>query len=289
MKFYYTRRFIMKRYLKEICFLLLLVMCILFVPRSAIADSVATPSEGFLTIDTHKDTPLPKRFRNIPTLNISGSAEFLPSQVDNIKKAINIPDTYIVDLRQESHGFLNNIAVNYYSPEKLLNEGFTSEETLANEKARFGAIKPGDEVNLYNKHSELLKSIKVETSQIEPDLVKKAGLKYVLFATRDGHIPTPEMVDSFVEFVKNTPSTTHLHFHCKEGQGRTTTFMSLFQMMKESTTKSLDEILNEQLDAGGIVLTDNNTRANFLQDFYNYTKSNVKDNFKVPFSVWSKQ
>ncbi|MEG2290057.1 MAG: phosphatase [Clostridium sp.] len=279
----------MKRYLKGICFLLLLVMCILFIPQSAIASSVANQNEGFLTIDTDKETPLPKRFRIIPTLNISGSAQFIPSQIDTIKKSINVPDTYIVDLRQESHGFLNNIAVNYYSPEKLLNEGFTSEETLANEKSRFEAIKPGDEVNLYNKQSKLIKSIKVETSQIEPNLAEKADLKYVLFATRDGHIPTPEMVDSFVEFVKNTPSTTHLHFHCKEGQGRTTTFMSLFQMMKESTTKSLDEILNEQLDAGGIVLTDNNTRAKFLQDFYNYTKANVDDNFKVPFSVWSKQ
>lgn len=276
----------------SICLLLILTLSIKpAMAISTIESTAPTPNvkEGFLVMDTDKDTPLPKRYRNISSLNISGSAQFIPSQIENLKKEINVLDTYIVDLRQESHGFLNNDAVSFYSTERLLNNGFNSEETLASEKEIFGSIKPGDVVNIFNKRGVFKKSITVEKSQIELDLVKNAGLNYVLFATRDGHIPTPSMVDSFVSFIVKTPPTTHLHFHCKHGQGRTTMFMSMFQMMKKSTFKSFQEILDEQLDAGGVVLTDNTTRANFLQDFYDYTKENAATNFKTPFSVWSQE
>ncbi len=276
----------------SLCLLLILALSINPVMAiSPIESTIPRPNvkEGFLVMDTDRDAPLPKRYRNIPSLNISGSAQFVPSQIENLKNEINVLDTYIVDLRQESHGFLNNDAVSFYSTERLLNNGFDSEETLASEKEKFGLIKPGDVVNIFNKRGRFKESITVEKSQIELDLVENAGLNYVLFATRDGHIPTPSMVDSFVSFIVKTPPTTHLHFHCNHGEGRTTMFMSMFQMMKESSFKSLQEILDEQLEAGGIVLTDDTIRANFLQDFYDYTKENAATNFKTPFSVWSQK
>lgn len=282
---------------KTLKFLCMLIMLTVFFPvilaNALVSDESLIPipniKEGFLVMDTDRDTPLLSRYRDLPSLNISGSAQFEPSQIDNLKKQINILDTYIVDLRQESHGFLNDDAVSFYSTERLLNNGFDSEETLASEKEKFGAIKPGDIQNIFNKRGAFRESITVEKSQIELSLVKNAGLNYVLFATRDGHIPTPSMVDSFVSFVVKTPHTTHLHFHCAHGEGRTTMYMAMFQMMKESTLKSLNEILDEQLEAGGIILTDDTTRANFLQDFYDYTKENVATNFKTPFSVWSQK
>ncbi|MEW8994260.1 phosphatase [Clostridium sp.] len=277
------------RHTKCLLLLLLSTIFMVFVPINIFAYNEPSPKDGFLVIDTDKQQPLPSRFRIIPSLNISGSAQFLPSQVENIKKSINKEDIYIVDLRQESHGFLNDIAVSYYSPDTLLNKGFTSTETLADEKSRFGAITPGTKVSLYNKRGKLQNTITVETSEIEPDVVKKHGLNYILFATRDGHTPTPEVVDEFVEFVKNTPKTTHLHFHCAHGEGRTTMFMALFQMMNNDSGKTLDEILEEQLKAGGIVLTNNATRAKFLQSFYDYTLQNSKDNYKIPYSKWISQ
>ena len=265
-----------------------ILICIISFPIEALSNPEPNLKEGFLVNDTDSKAPMPKRFRNIESLNISGSAQFEPGQIENLKKAINVLDTYIVDLRQESHGFLiTEDAVSFYSPERVLNNGFTSEETLASEKEKFGAIKPGETENIFNKRGAFKESVTVEKSQIELDLVKNSGMNYILFATRDGHIPTPAVVDSFVSFIAKTPSTTHLHFHCDHGQGRTTMFMSMFQMMKESKTKSLDEILNEQLKAGGIVLTDNTTRAHFLKDFYDYTVENSANNFKVPFSIWS--
>ena len=277
------------RHTRYLLFLLLLTIFMVSIPIKTFAKDESLPKDVLLVIDKDKQQPLPNQFRIIPSLNISGSAQFIPSQVENIKNSINKEDIYIVDLRQESHGFLNDIAVSYYSPSKLLNKGFTSAETLADEESEFGAITPGTEVNLYNKRGKLRDTITVKTSEIEPDLVKKHGLNYILFATRDGHIPSPEVVDEFVEFVKNLPKTTHLHFHCAHGKGRTTMFMSLFQMMNNDSGKTLDEILEEQLKAGGIVLTNNTARAEFLQSFYDYTLENSKDNYKIPYSKWISQ
>lgn len=282
----------MKKNLKLLCFNLLLILTFSSVPANALTSTdssipILNIKDGFLVIDTDRVAPLPKRYRDMPALNISGSAQFEPSQIENLKKKINVLDTYIVDLRQESHGFLNNAAVSFYSPERLLNNGFNSEETLISEKEKFGAINPGDVENIFNKRGSFREALTVDKSEIELTLVKNTGLNYVLFATRDGHIPTPSMVDTFVSFAVKTPPTTHLHFHCDHGEGRTTMFMAMFQMMKESTSKSLNEILDEQLEAGGINLTDDTTRANFLQDFYDYTKENAATNFKTPFSTWS--
>lgn len=277
------------RHTRYLLFLLLLTIFMVSIPIKTFAKDESLPKDVLLVIDKDKQQPLPNQFRIIPSLNISGSAQFIPSQVENIKNSINKEDIYIVDLRQESHGFLNDIAVSYYSPSKLLNKGFTSAETLADEESKFGAITPGTEVNLYNKRGKLRDTITVKTSEIEPDLVKKHGLNYILFATRDGHIPSPEVVDEFVEFAKSLPKTTHLHFHCAHGKGRTTMFMSLFQMMNNDSGKTLDEILEEQLKAGGIVLTNNTARAEFLQSFYDYTLENSKDNYKIPYSKWISQ
>lgn len=284
----------MKKHQIVFCLFLCLTLILYTIPVIAITPSeskvpIPNRKEDFLVMDTDKTTPLPSRYRDIPSLNISGSAQFQPSQVENLKKKINVLDTYIVDLRQETHGFLNDDAVSFYSPERLLNNGFNSEETLKSEKEKFGAIKAGDIENIFNKRGAFKKSIVVDKSQIELNLVKNAGFNYVLFATRDGHIPTPTMVDSFVSFIVKTPSTTHLHFHCNHGEGRTTMFMAMFQMIKESSFKSLEEILDEQLEAGGIVLTNKTTRAHFLQDFYQYTKENAASNFKTPFSIWAQQ
>lgn len=285
----------MIRFQKLLCISMILTIALSSIPISAFTLTEPSPmptpnvKEGFLVMDTDRDAPLPERYRDLPSLNISGSAQFEPSQIENLKNHIHVIDTYIVDLRQESHGFLNDDAVSFYSTERLLNNGFDSEETLISENEKFGAMKPGDVENIFNKRGAFREEIKVEKSQVELALAKSADLNYVLFATRDGHIPTPSMVDSFVTFVVKTPPTTHLHFHCDHGEGRTTMFMAMFQMMKESNLKSLNEILDEQLDAGGIILTDDTTRANFLQDFYDYTKENASTNFKTTFSVWSQK
>lgn len=238
--------------------------------------------------DNDSTSPLPNRFRNLKELNMSGSAEFRPFQLKNMIKIFTSEDLYIIDLRQESHGFINTLPISFYNKEALLNKGFTTEQTLEAEKNALGSIKIGSEVNIYHKNGELIETLTADVVFSEETLVKENNTNYKRFAVRDGGIPTVEVTDSFVEFIKTKPSTAHLHFHCLEGQGRTTTFMSLYQMMTNKEKISLDTILQQQLYAGGIDINDNNERSAFLQSFYDYTLANMDSNFTTPYSTWVK-
>lgn len=241
-----------------------------------------------MVIDNEETTPLPKRFRIIDGLNISGSQQFTPSQLDNIIKEINNPNIFIVDLRQEAHGFINDMAVSYHNKTIYPFECLDCKETLDMEKNLFGRIKPGDEVSLYRVKGDFIKTIKADSIALEPDLASKAKVNYELFSVKDGSIPVPQVVDKFVVFAKNLPQGAHAHFHCKEGQGRTTTFMSMYQMMHNTQNLTLDEILKQQLDAGGIdIVSDNPKRAAFIHEFYDYVNANKANNYTVPYSQWS--
>lgn len=251
-------------------------------------DENPSSSTTIIRRDNNITTPLPKRFRDLKDLNISGSAQFRPFQLTNIIETLNNKDLYIVDLRQESHGFINTLPINFYNRETLLNKDFTTTQTMEAEKKDLASIKIGSEVNIQNSDGKVLETLQADKVFSEETLVKENNIFYKRFAVRDGGIPTVEVTDDFIEFIKNKPSTAHLHFHCKEGQGRTTTFMSLYQMMNNKNKLSLDEILKEQLDAGGIVLTDSHTRADFLESFYKYSLNNMDSNFKVSYSTWIK-
>ena len=77
----------------------------------------------------------------------------------------------------------------------------------------------------------------------------------------------------------------HLHFHCDAGEGRTTTFMALYQIMNSSNL-SLEQILSYQYNIGGIILTDNKVRLDFLEEFYNYVSKNKDSNYEIKYSQW---
>lgn len=249
---------------------------------------VPKENKTLMIIDNEETTPLPKRFRIIDGLNMSGSQQFTPTQLGNIIKEINNPRIFIVDLRQEAHGFINDMAVSYHNNAIYPFECLDCKDTLLMERSLFGKIKPGDDVNLYKVKGDFVKTIKAETIALEPDLAEKNNVNYELFAVKDGSIPVPTVVDKFVTFAKNVPQGSHVHFHCKEGEGRTTTFMCLYEMMYNTNNLSLDEILKQQLDAGGIdIVSDNPRRGAFVQQFYDYVNANKATNYAVPYSQWS--
>ena len=119
-------------------------------------------NESIITIDSTSSVGLPMRLRDIPTLNISGSAQFTKDQLLNLKNSINKDNICIVDLRQESHGFINDLAISFYSIGKDLNNGFTTEETISTEDKLLNSIKQNSQINIYDKLGKVLTNITVD-------------------------------------------------------------------------------------------------------------------------------
>lgn len=246
-------------------------------------------SQILIVRDSTSKTGLPDRFRDIPNLNFSGSAQFTCEQVENLKNAINKPNICIIDLRQESHGLVNDYAISFFNPNKDLNNGFTTEQTIKAENTLLSKIKIGEPLNISRKTGIPFKEITVDFVSNESSAVTKAGMEYKRYAVKDNGAPTPEIVNHFIEFIKSKPSDLHLHFHCDAGEGRTTTFMSMYQILMNNTNLSLEQILSYQYNVGGVNLHDNKHQFEFLEDFYRYVSENKSNNYTTPYSEWIKQ
>ena len=246
-------------------------------------------NESIITIDSTSSVGLPMRLRDIPTLNISGSAPFTPDQLLNLKNYITTDNICIVDLRQESHGMINDLAISFLNPYKDLNNGFTTEQTIKAENSLLNKIKIGNTIQLYKHTGIFIKDITVDFISNESQLVTEADMQYKRFAVKDNSAPTPDIVDEFVEFIKNKPDDIHLHFHCAAGKGRTTSFMVMYQAMKNNSNLTLEQLLSYQYNIGGVNLHDNNIQYNFLEDFCNYVQKNKDSNYSISYSQWIKE
>ncbi|GAA0126846.1 GxGYxYP family putative glycoside hydrolase [Clostridium sp. CTA-19] len=223
-------------------------------------------------------------------LNISGSHQFsghnLPILIKNIDTKLPIT---VIDLRQESHGFINNFPVSWANAQNNANVGLSKDEVLKKEKNDLDSIKLGVPIKVYNNPNFTVVPATVEN---EEKLVTSNSLSYIRIPVTDNNLPTDDMVDYFIETVKSQPKNTWLHFHCKHGVGRTTTFMVMYDMIKNYKDVSAEDIIKRQILLGNLKDTpikpfyDKNSLA-FLQNFYKYCKENG-DNFNIKYSDWKK-
>ena len=223
-------------------------------------------------------------------LNISGSQQFSEYNLPLLIKGIDtsLPIT-VVDLRQESHGFINGLPVSWTDSKNNANVGLTREQVLLDEANKLKSIKLYEPMTFYNNPKETIVPTKVQN---EEELVNSKGLSYNRITVRDGGIPTDDMVDYFIEFIMAQPQNSWLHFHCKAGFGRTTTYMIMYDMAKNYKEVSAEEIIKRQLGLANfnentIQSFYNNERISFLNKFYEYIKTNG-DSFKIKWSEWKK-
>lgn len=216
-------------------------------------------------------------------LNISGSEQFSEFNLPLIIKSIGTFSITVVDLRQESHGFINGIPVSFENALNNANQGLTREQVIAKEKADLSTIKIGDTLSLNSKQI-IVKDVKTEN-----DVTNNNKVSYLRVPVTDRDLPTDDMVEFFIDSVIKLPKNSWFHFHCKHGIGRTTTFMVMYDMMKNSKNVSMNDIIQRQLLLANFNLTDTNPfkeaeKLKFLENFYAYTKAS--DNFKIKWSDW---
>ncbi|MFT8313890.1 MAG: protein-tyrosine phosphatase family protein [Clostridium sp.] len=265
------------------------------------------PKELRLTINAHNTVTLPKNFRKttdsdkikdidksvnlegLNNLNISGSAQFSEKGLDIAKESIGekMPIT-VLDLREESHGFLDGNAISWTDDHNKANKGLNKAEVLADENERLKKLSEQKTVDIKNK------TLDVKNVESEESLVKRHGINYVRIPVTDKEAPSKEAADDFINFVKTLPESSWLHFHCRAGKGRTTTFMAMYDMMKNAKNVSFEDIIKRQFLLGGENLLKNTTienirgkRAKFLKSFYEYCKAN-NDNYTTTWSQWVK-
>lgn len=269
-----------------------IVLAMMLIAVSIIRPIHAEADDGicgyYFVTDTKGETEYPDRFRIAEKFNISGSAQFTPKQLPRVLKKINKKSVYVVDLRQESHGFFNDErAVRLFSPFYKINEGFSSSETLAAEKNLFDGLKRGRDIQMYNKFGQKDDIVALKSTSIERNVVRDNNADYILFAVRDNTLPMPEVVDNFVEFSQKVHDKYHLHFHCLAGVGRTTSFMIMYQTMFDNAP--IGSIIDYQESIADVDFSKDTDRINFFKCFSQYVNENKPTGYKKPFSKWLKE
>lgn len=250
----------------------------------------------------------------LANLSISGSAEFSQNQFKKVLELLQGKKITVVDLRQEPHGFVNEMAMSWYGRFDAINEGKTRSEILADEEQRISNLGKQKTIQLQKWISvddnredkdappswkKATLSVQIKKTNTEKDFLAQLGVGYFRIPVPDFQRPKDEEVDLFVDFVKKLPKDTWLHFHCAAGQGRTTTFMTMFDMMRNSSKVSSQDLIGRQYLLGGVDLlktlkedpqkrTWAIARAKFIQDFYKYCKAQGPE-FKKTWSVWRKE
>lgn len=253
-----------------------------------------------LTLYPSEINGMPNRFRKTSTnldvtksanisltglkdLNISGSQQFSEFNLPLIIKSIGVLPITVVDLREESHGFINGLPVSFENTTNNANKGLTREQVISKEKTDLATIKIGETLNLNGKQ------IAVKDVKTENDVTNENKVSYLRIPVTDRELPTADMVDFFIDSVIKAPTNSWFHFHCKHGIGRTTTFMVMYDMMKNSKNVSMNDIIQRQLLLANFNPKDTNPfkepeKLKFLENFYGYTKAS--DNFKIKWSDW---
>lgn len=205
------------------------------------------------------------------------------------KKMIN------VDLRQESHGYLNGNSINLTSEYNWINREKTPQQILSDEQIWLDYLSmqqyiPNVLTVTQFKSSEFLHGANVPVEKIvsEAELMENEGFHYIRLTVSDHMAPLKNDIDRFIRLVDSLPNDTWMHIHCRGGNGRTATFMTMFDMLKNANHVSFDEIIRRQasvtpfynlyvIDRKDPVLSKHyKARLEFLRYFYQFAKGRLE-------------
>ena len=241
------------------------------------------------------------------TLHISGSAQpsllSLPVMYQTLKEhAPSGARIYLIDLRQETHAYVNGYGISRYAvTANDANAGLSAGEVRKKEAAELAAL-AGKKRRLRvfgSSDQAVMSDVAVTAKQIitEREAAQAVGFSCRRFTCTDKVWPNEEAIDQFVAFCRTLPENAWLHFHCKAGQGRTTTFMVMYDMMNNPDV-AFSDIIARQYAQGGIDLTyvpetgtvfninRHKLRAKNIRLFYRYVQEQAPKDYEQTWSVW---
>lgn len=302
-------------------FLTLLLLCQI----SFLAMANEAPKGPVLKVDRQDISQLPRNFRiandqfksvlkdgSIPSrvgmdkVRASASSIFSEKEFEQVLAKLPVASNkvIVVDLRQESHGYLNGTAVSWYAPNNWGNDGKTLAQVKPIERELLSNALANSPVTIYNFDDDknvLTTSfqIAINSARTEEEMVKSHGAGYYRLALSDHFRPEDQYVDEFVEWYKQLPKDAWLHIHCFAGMGRTTIFMAMVDILQNAKKVSFDDIIGRQALIGIVDLRDIGNKQNwkrkayierlqFTKHFYEYVKQSSKE-FPMKYSEWAKK
>ena len=271
----------------------------------AIILTAKVSAEGIWRLDGDLKYELPRNFRVIDNLKMSASGQPSTSSLlllYNELRQKTDGNIYIVDLREESHGFANGFPVSYYTEKNLANffKPRNQIEDIEIEQLTDMLDRQIDFLPLGNEDKKLFKPVNVLVKNVETEHQKadEIGFIYVRFPVTDMFFPQPEIVEQFMNFVANLKENDWVHFHCQAGRGRTTTFMVMYEILK-NPEKSLGEIcaryetnlIERKVDNGNhdYYIEAHNSRAEQLIDFFFYVRDFQQGRINTSWSEYVNQ
>ncbi len=271
---------------------------------------------------------LPNNFRSMASLKIagntaSGSAQYSLSQLQAMisQKVVTTP-LVVVDLRQEFHGFLTvnpalygetEIAVGWFAERDWINVDKDLPSIVAFENRNLVTVSNSQNLAVYQITSKTPtedgictatpNTVITTTTKNEQALTQSLGAGYLRLPTTDHCRPRDYEVDQFVAYEAALKPGTWLHFHCRAGDGRTTVFMAMHDIINNGPGSTLSEILTRQGPKanggiGGIDLATepkdqsdfdypfSQDRVQFMQLFYAYVQAEKASGFQIKWSDW---
>ena len=241
--------------------------------------------------------------KGLNRLNISGSAQFSEPQfhqlANKLRKLAQGKRIYVIDLRQESHVFLNGNPISWYEEHNWANAGKTLAQIRHEEEVRFAGLL-GATIRAYGVAHDQKSGkteIKVHSVVTEQQAVEEEGFVYLRLPVPDYAWPPAETIDAFIEFVKGIDmKQSWLHFHCHAGTGRTGIFMMLYDKMKNPSVPMKDIVIRHTLTGSEYPLYSsgsqsfhgrlNAEKAKMTPLLFRYLEENRKSGYAVPWSEW---
>lgn len=307
----------LKRY-KHIFGVLLIIFAAILASFYISQRQQAPTEPPYLLLDAKDEASLPVHFRTmqgpwreaasyepsrvgLESLRASGSSQFSAGQLREMMQFIGNP-VILVDLREESHGFLNGMAVSWADQSNWANRGKNFADVLTTEATELRALRGMRQAKvamapLKKEKTAEFQSVNIDSVISEEDLAIQDQIGYFRITATDHIGPSDENIDRFVEFVKQLPADTWLHFHCREGHGRTTTFLLLYDILRNGKTVPLEDLAIRQYRLGGVDLLNQAPaepgdrreaylkRAQTIRLFYDYVVSSPAA-LPIPWSEW---
>ncbi|MBS2038602.1 hypothetical protein JST97_26720 [bacterium] len=236
-------------------------------------------------------------------LRMSGSAQPGRQTLAEILGQIPSSKVLIVDLRQECHAYGDDRLLTWSSEHNQANLGLDRDQVLEVERSQIVQASRQSEHEViseedYDNGLRNPELISVEHWSSEQELVREFGQDYLRLAVTDHLRPSDLQVDRFLQALESLPADGWVHFHCRAGVGRTSTFLALYDMLHNADRVSLNEILARQTGVApgwnlNLVSTGSNRqwsqeRYQFLACFYGYSQARLAG-CRLNWSDWLKQ